>query len=777
MDCLKNLARVIAVLHDAGKLRPEFQQYMEEILEKGEEAYRQQIDHATAGGRIAENIAGNVLVSKIVATAVYSHHGLQDCIDMSTGKTLSEIRRERDISFEMAEERYFSICDKEVLTEWLLKAHHEVKKIQQDIKAMTVRYGEKGKYGNTDFFLGMYERLLISVLIDSDWTDSASFSEDRTLPERMTKEQIKGIWAEMILNFDSHMDSLILEKEKSLLDGYRHEISDLCYQASRFRERLYRLTVPTGAGKTLSSLRFALHHAKEFEKQHIFYVAPFNSILEQNAEEIRKAVGSEGNVLEHHCNVVYEDEKQQQNYKKLTERWDCPVIVTTAVQMLNTLFSGQKSSIRRMYNLCNSVIIFDEVQAFPLKCTELFSLAVNFLTEFCNTTVVLCSATQPSLAEREENNILRCWEMAGDIHQYMEAFRRVEIEDTRDLIPGGMSIEQAARFTLDSIEDRDSVLVIMNTKTAAKNLYEALKKEGGDAYELYHLSANMCPEHRSDKLNEIRKILKDKKNVPNKKKLICVSTQLIEAGVDVSFGCVIRALAGLDSIIQAAGRCNRHKENDKLGKVYIIQMSKEAERLGKPLYEIRQAQRACEKLLDEFKQEPEQFQGSLDSQYSVRGYYRLLYHELDKDETKYPVEIEDGVGTNLIDLLGKNTLGIMQYRRSHKEACMKRPLNQAFKTAGEKFEVIPEDGKITVVVPYNEKAEGDIAKLKKGGQTISEQKMILRRLQRFTVGISERTKDKLEGTKAINCISEGSILVLNKDYYSSETGVKETLNK
>lgn len=765
LDCLINLVKVSTVLHDAGKIGPEFQEYMEDVKEKGEEAYRQQIDHSSAGGRIVEKIVGDKLVAKMVATAVYSHHGLQDCIDMNTGHTLSERRREKNIEFNNVEERYYKICKKEVLIQWLLNAHKDVQEIYQNIKEMTGRDGVEGKYGDLEFFLGMYERLLLSVLIDSDWSDTASFSDNVPLPERISEEQTQIIWDRMIINFEKYMKKLAYEKLESVLDIYRSEISDLCYQASLEEKRLYRLTVPTGAGKTLSSLRFALYHAKKYKKKHIFYVAPYNSILEQNAEEIRKAVGNKEYILEHHCNVVTEDEQSEEIYKKLTENWDSAVIVTTAVQMLNTLFSGQKSCIRRMYNLCNSVIVFDEVQAFPLQCTELFSLAANFLTEFCNTTVVLCSATQPSLSKRKRNSVMKCREMAGNINRYMDLFRRVKIEDKRNLIHGGMSIEQAAQFTLEAFGRYENVLVIMNTKTAARKLYEELKKGCGNEYEIYHLSDNMCPENRSDELKAVEEAL------TNKKRLICVSTRLIEAGVNLSFGCVIRSLAGLDSIIQAAGRCNRHKEKDRLGKVYIIQMSKEVESL-EYLYEIKRAQEACAKLLDEFQQNPGRFKGGLDSQDAVKRYYDLFYHGLDEEETKYPVMIEGGVKTNLIELLGKNDLGKAQYRRCHGGAAPKLPLNQAFKTAGEKFEAISNEGKVSVVVPYNRIAKELIGKLEKRNIPLSEQKSILRKLQRFTVGISPWMKNKLG--EAIYSVGEGIILVLNSDYYDTKTGVEET---
>ena len=560
------------------------------------------------------------------------------------------------------------------------------------------------------------------------------------------------------------MNEMTAEQHKSPLNTYRSEISDLCYQASQERTRLYRLTVPTGAGKTLSSLRFSLYHAKQYEKRHIFYVAPFHTILEENADAIRKAVGSENYILEHHCNVILEDEEKEQVYKKLTENWDDPVIITTAVQMLNTLFSGQKSSIRRMYNLCNSIIIFDEVQAIPIQCTELFCLAVNFLTEFCNTTVILCSATQPYISERRDNNVFRCREMAGDISRYLDAFRRVEIEDKRDVIPGGMSIDQAEEFTRKAFAEYGSVLVVVNTKAAAKGLYEALARTCQGEYELYHLSNNMCPENRNDELCAMRKALRDGK------KLICVSTQLIEAGVNISFGCVVRSLAGLDSIIQTAGRCNRHKEKERPGKVYIIQLSKEAEKLDR-LYEIKRAREACSRFLDEFRMEPDRYNGDISSQKAVKRYYDLLYAGLEGEETKYPVVLDNGVKTNLIELLGTNSLGKAQYCRCHSGEMPGFPLNQAFRTAGEKFEAIPDDGRLPVVVPYNTEAEAFIEALGQS-KTVSGQKSIFRKLQRFTVEISPSMKDKLKN--ALWTVGKAGILVLNGDYYDRKTGISET---
>lgn len=759
LESLKNMVQATALLHDAGKLDREFSDYMREVLQQGKTAKKRQVDHSTAGGRIVEKMAKGSLLSEMVSTAVYAHHGLQDCISMESGETLSERRGKKDIDFKAVEEDYFRIVNKEMLLEQLKAAHIDLQKICAEIKTF-VSATEERSCGHKDFYLGMYERVLLSVLMDSDWTDTACFSQGEPIRERRSKEVTKEIWDRSISDFEAFMKKFQEGEDKSPLDAFRREISDICRQASREEKHLYRLTVPTGAGKTFSSLRFALHHAKQYEKDHIIYVAPYNSILEQNAEDIRRAVGNEEIVLEHHCNIVFDEEEKEQVYKKLTENWDSPIVVTTAVQLLNTLFSAQKSSIRRMYNLCNSVIIFDEVQAFPVRGTELFHLAVNFLTVFCDTTVVLCSATQPSLAKLSENNLVECEEMSGETERYAEAFRRVEIKDETELVPGGMSEGELSRFALQMFRRYGSVLVIVNTKACAKNVYEHLRQNCEEECELYHLSTSMCPENRSEELNEI------KKNLKQKNPIICISTQLVEAGVNISFGCVIRSLAGLDSIIQAAGRCNRHKEL-KIGRVFIVKMSQEAERL-KSLEDIRRARAACEKVLYLFRQNPETFDGTLDSEQAVKTYYEIYFHEVGLHPTKYLSAYPE---ITLEDLLSKNSMGWQQYKRSHGEQRKGPYFKQAFRTAGETYQVIPGDEKVTVVIPYDEKAKVAIELLEDRYASAAEKKKALRKLQRYSVGISEYQEKRLG--RALYRAGESQVLVLSEDYYDKKEGVLE----
>ena len=467
-------------------------------------------------------------------------------------------------------------------------------------------------------------------------------------------------------------------------------------------------------------------------------------------------------ILEHHCNVICEDDEEER-YRSLTETWDSPIIVTTAVQILNTLFSGQKSCIRRMHSLCNSIIIFDEVQAIPTRCTELFNLAVNFLSQFCNTTVVLCSATQPTLALLKENNVCECREMSGESERYVEAFKRVEIIDaTKE--PGEMETEDLKDFALEKTEEYQSTLVIVNTIPCAVEVFEKLQDSCSDEYEIYHLSNNMCPQNKLDILKDIKQALKDKK-----KKVICVSTQVVEAGVNFSFGCVIRSMAGLDNIIQAAGRCNRHKELGRMGVVYIVQMSSKAENL-KHLDEIKNAQAALQKVLDDFDLNRERFDNTLDSEKAIKAYYLNYRTQLKANETKFSVDV-CGVTTTLVELLSKNQIGQNQYCRAHSKK-MQTKLPQAFQTAGEKFEVISDNYKVGVVVPYEPEINQLLEELEQSS-TETENKKVLRKLQKYTVGISEARKSKLG-----NAIYENStgVLVLSDGYYDRKVGVVDEPN-
>lgn len=335
---LKILVSLIGVFHDVGKLGRENQEDFERILQYGDDTHKHGLDHSTAGGRLIRELLKEKSVSEFISTVIYFHHGMGDCINLDNGQSLQQQRDEKQIDYDWIKKEFFQIYDKEMLEEYCKKAIQTYKEMEGKINIFHKESEiSKRKCGNRYFFMGMYLRMVLSLLIDEDWTDTACFFQDVPLSKRISLEETQKIWNECIEKFEQYMSKEIHNNPSNgnVLNTFRQEISDLCRQAADKEENLYRLTVPTGAGKTLSSLRFALYHAKKMKKQHIIYIAPFNSILIQNAEEIRKAIGKVDVVLEHHCNVVCEEGEEDQ-YRKLTETWDSPIIVTTAVQILNT---------------------------------------------------------------------------------------------------------------------------------------------------------------------------------------------------------------------------------------------------------------------------------------------------------------------------------------------------------------------------------------------------------------------------------------------------------
>src|SRR5690606_4496420 len=291
----------------------------------------------------------------------------------------------------------------------------------------------------------------------------------------------------------------------------------------------------------------------------IIYVVPYTTIIEQNAKEVRDILKANDYLLEHHSNVIddelnddeFIDYKSYQKNKKIKlakDNWDVPIIFTTMVQFLDTFYKGKGRNIRRLHNLTNSVIIFDEVQSVPVNCISLFNETLNFLKDFGNSTILLCTATQPAL-QYVQKNISIDDELIDDLTIVTKDFKRTNIINF--LKDEGWTTEDLTEFVQEQIQHVNSVLVILNTKSVVRKLYHELQNSD---VRVVHLSTSMCAAHRKAIISEMRDMLK------RKEKLLCISTQLIEAGVDVSFECVIRSLAGLDSIAQAAGRCNRHGE-------------------------------------------------------------------------------------------------------------------------------------------------------------------------------------------------------------------------
>lgn len=773
LDLLSPIAKLIGILHDSGKYLDGFQRYMRKLI-NGEEAYRGEVNHSTAGGYLLEQFAPNTVEAQMIEYPIYCHHGITDALSLS-GKMLIDERLKQKENVQQVPDRFYQYHDKEELEQLFCECRKKLNVILDELDKYAFTLKEKERNLQRNFFVGMYERILLSLLIDSDWTDTACFMQNKRLEDRFSNKeicspvysaihdsteqvcgsQINRIWEDCKSYFTIYMNGF---PKDSKLSGIRTEILNQCMRQGEKENNLYRLTVPTGSGKTLSSLGFALNNAWAHDKKHIIYVAPFTSILEQNAEEIRKAVGNPDIVLEHHSNIFYENEEDRERHELAAENWESPIIVTTAVQFLNTLFSSSSKNIRRMNNICNSVIIFDEIQALPVRTIKMFNLAVNFLSSFGKSTIVLCSATQPLLDSILDCRLNHPQNIIEPNEKYDEVFNRAVIHDKTSLTNQGFSIEELGDFIFQKAQEENRVLAVVNTKKCAEKTYKYLKEKcGGSEYLLFHLSTNMCPQNRQDILSKLKKELKLKN-----KKIICITTQLIEAGVDISFQCVIRSLAGLDNIVQAAGRCNRNKEA-AIGNVYIVRMSKEAENVSM-LKDIVKAQNAMQSVLYQFDRQPSSLGGRLDSPKAIELYYGL-YMDSRKEEMNYPVSVNGG--DTLVNMLAGNAMVWSAvkniYRGKHKF------LKQAFKTAGDLFEVIPEDGKIDIVVEYDAAAKEQIDVLRREYLTLNEQRQAIRKLQKYTVGISEWMRQELYNV--IEVICGGKILVLSVNYYSRETGI------
>lgn len=759
---IRCIFELTAKLHDMGKNTPESDEY-QRTVGLGNKWKKDKIIHSTAGAkfvfdRYVENNDKkdkyDILLSEIISIAIMAHHGLFDSLEPYNKSVEIQHynnkfkRRLKNTNYNYEESKNITFLD--ILS---LKDADDLYQNAKD-EFLIIFNKIKGKYKNQtilDFRLGMLERMLLSVLVNADHTNAAEFSIQEKIN---TVYGDKEIWKRC---FDYIESKIACFEINSTIAKIRSDISAKALSSSTASEKIIRMSVPTGGGKTISSLRFAVNHCLHFNKSRIFYVAPFNSILEQNSKEIKAFLPDDILVLEHFGEVISYEENANNVTKYFTENWGAPVIATSMVQFLNTLFNGTITSVRRMRSLINSVIVFDEIQSLPVECTSLFNMAVNFLAEVCNATVVLCSATQPVLEKVKYNvNFSEKCEMIGDFDNYCKKLKRTEIVDK--LKPSGYTYYETAEFLFDLSKDNKSVLCVVNTKDSAVRIYKlfsSIIEENGlkDDYHIIHLSTNMCPAHRKLYIDKLKEFLK------GNKKVVCISTQLIEAGVDISFSTVIRSLAGLDSIIQAAGRCNRNGENS-LGYVYVIDISEEnVTHLNSILY----GQKITRSIIMNMRANPLLFGGDISSPQSINHYYDEFY-KVCADELDYKIKKEH---YTLVDLLSVNKTGVEIYKIISSER--QRPhlfMKQAFKTAGDKFEAI-NNKSLSVLVPYEKGKK--LIEMITSVIDLAQLNLLIPEIQKYSIGVSKKfeksdfiVKDELTG-----------ISILKDGFYSNEFGLTE----
>lgn len=746
---VENLAYLQAIIHDFGKLNGDFTEYI-----SGKNSIRRgEIDHSYAGAKYIYELAEkspSILskeAARLAARTVISHHGLHDWLD-SDGNDYFIERISKTQRYDCIKENIGGIISDGELLSILEKSAGEyeqiIKKIHSVCDSLPKSTGsEKAVYGQ--FCSGLFERLSESILMDADRSDTADFSSGY---KAETDFDTKQLWEDMHDIMQAKCDAF--KQKKDLISKRRTDISRRCAEFAKEPVGVCRLIVPTGGGKTLSSLRFAIEYCRNFSMKKIFYIAPYMSILKQNSDEI-KGIAGEDNVLEHYSDFGQniDSEEEYSEYELHAERWDKPVITTTLVQFLNTLFSAKTASVRRMNRLCKSVIIIDEVQSIPVKCVSMFNMAMSFLARVCGCTVVLCSATQPSLDECRYPVLLDKREsMTGDYTEDFGIFKRVEVINC--VTAKGFTYDEAAEFCHERYIENGSLLVVLNTRSSAEKVFKHISEIDENSppearATLIHLSANMCPQQRIDKINEMKKLLNDGAPV------ICVTTSLIEAGVDILFKCVVRSLAGLDSVAQASGRCNRNGQYSCCP-VYIIWLPQENISM---LKQLTSAQAAATEILYKYKS------ADILGTDIQNKYFKRFYAEESKN-LDYP-ETDLGTGTSLVEMLSHNTV------RAKIKRCPNRPYWQSFASAGKLFEVINE-ASTEIIVPYNAEAKEIICAL---GNDLSpnERAMLLRRAQKYSVSIYEQTKARLNESGAIYMMGDGQIAVLKEGFYSEKTGV------
>lgn len=663
--------------HDLGKYRPAFQDYIRTRsgFEK-ENAHIEgtgRVDHSTAGAVHAVDELGEG-AGRLLAYLIAGHHaGLPDW----NGDNASLFQRLED-----ARKKDFL---KEALdqqpSEAILRGQHP---------------GSRPKGGAADLHLWL--RMLFSSLVDADFLDTENYMDSDKANTRAAYPTIENLLA----RFTAHMGRLASKAIPTAVNRIRANVLHQCIERAveKRGNGLYSLTVPTGGGKTLSALAFALHHAKEHKKRRVIYAIPYLSIIEQTADVFRGIFGED--VVEHHSNL--DPDKESARSRLASENWDAPLIVTTNVQLFESLFAARTSRCRKLHNLVDSVVILDEAQLLPPEFLEPCLAAIRALSKHYGVTFVLCTATQPAFHPREING----QPFAGlpDVRELMRGGSHVQ--DPNDLYQGLDRVkvhwpDTRVTTSWDELAERvtrhDQALAIVNRKTNARELAKRLPNA-------LYLSTDLCGAHRAKRIEEIRIRLEANRERAKSGLPICplhvVSTQLIEAGVDVDFPVVFRALAGLDSIAQAAGRCNRegrlmHGENESKGEVHIFVPPEPAP--SGLLLKGEQATRALLALDPDPTLAPNLFE----------RYFRLWFAAINSMDKE--------------DIVGLLTPG--------------NGLEISFRTAADKFHLIPDDG-APVIVRWGE-AEKWLAKLKAD----KPDRWIMRKLQRYSVNVRRNCLDRL----------------------------------
>jgi CRISPR-associated endonuclease/helicase Cas3 len=528
------LAYFAGLWHDLGKYNPKFQKYLEQCeiaAQTNTEEPREKVPHAIHGAKLAlEKFSP-------IAQLIYGHHGgLPQASHMNN--RIAEV-----------DEALFQQILKNAASESI------------DFEINQIAFEQLEALAPEPYAFELLLRLLFSCLVDADYLDTESHFDPNLAAQRGSQITISDLWGML----KTAQEELLTNAEDTPINQVRAEVYQACVEAATSVPGVFRLAVPTGGGKTRSGLAFALAHAQEYKLERVIIAVPYTSIIEQTVTVYQNIFGKES-VLEHHSAVRpeagnEEDARARQAQARLaTQNWDAPLIVTTTVQLFESLLANRTSRCRKLHNITKSVIILDEVQTLP---AGLLTPILSVLKELCRqyqVSIVLCTATQPALE--------------GDT-PYLSGF---PTDTVRDIIPKSRAEEHfktlsRVKYTIQpkewswtevaqSVREHQQALVICNTRKDALTVFDQLS--GSEDDHLFHLSTLLCGQHRREILRQVKQHLKQKQPC------LLISTQVVEAGVDLDFPVVYRALGPLDRIVQAAGRCNREGRMSEKGQVIIF---------------------------------------------------------------------------------------------------------------------------------------------------------------------------------------------------------------
>ena len=672
-----NWGYVLGILHDKGKEKKEFQEYIQDVngIPGHKHWTKKGKAHAYVGALLAQGLYGKV-ATIFLGNAICGHHaGLYDYFELEKMISSSDLPSE----------------------------------VQMQTDAIQLN---KAKFTLTENQINHLVRVLFSCLVDADYLDTEKFMNVSSASQRGHHKKL----SELLILLEDHFCKLNNNSEDSTVNVIRRCVQEQCIKMSSGETGFYSLTVPTGGGKTLSSLLWAMRHAVCNGQKRIIIAIPYTSIIVQTASVLQSIFGEE-NVLEHHSQFTIDsiiDKDIRLKAKLASENWDYPIVVTTNVQLFESMFSNKPSDCRKLHNIANSVIILDEVQTLPTDYLQPIVDALKSYQRMFGISVLFTTASQPVLSGLIEGcnpkaafqGIDGITEIIPKEYALHDRLRRVclEIDNT------GSTYDEIA----DRLSRHDKVLCIVNTRNDAREIFERLPKEGMTI----HLSRMMCPRHVTKAIQEIKQAL----SYNSETVIRVVATQLIEAGVDIDFPVVYRQEAGLDSILQAAGRCNREGKLD-MATAYVFSLSVEHKLYGS-IIDANNARLNMVNVNDWFAPE------------TMTEYFRQLYCRKETFDKK-------GIKTLLY-----------------------KPAEICFAEAAKKFRLIEETGK-TVYVNMDDSLEL-IERLKSDGITYS----LMKELSQYSVNIHERDFQKLNSYEAIEEVIEGIYVVNDRAQYDENIGLR-----